>query len=169
MGEEKRMPQFDIVNEIDMQEVDNAVNIVNKIISTRYDFRKSNTELTLNKKENRIHIVTENEMRMNAVQDELVGGLVKRKVDPKAFDYKENEPTSKGMIKCDIHILEGIDIDTARKIVKMIKGLKLKVQAQIQDQQVRVSGKKIDDLQSVIAMLKKADLEVPLQYVNMKN
>jgi uncharacterized protein YajQ (UPF0234 family) len=79
------------------------------------------------------------------------------------------EPTSKGMIKRDIHIIEGIDTDTARKIVKMIKDLKLKVQAQIQDQQVRVTGKKIDDLQSVIRMLKESKLEVPLQYVNMKN
>lgn len=162
------MPTFDIVNRIDFQEVDNAVNIVRKIISTRYDFRKSKTEITLNKKEKKIHITTEDEMKMKAVQDELMGGLVKRKVDPKALSFKEPEPTSKGMLKTDVQIVEGIETDTARKIVKMIKDLKLKVQAQIQDQQVRVSGKKIDDLQSVIAILKKADLEVPLQYVNMK-
>ena len=83
------MPTFDIVNRIDFQEVDNAVNIVRKIISTRYDFRKSKTEITLNKKEKKIHITTEDEMKMKAVQDELMGGLVKRKVDPKALSFKE--------------------------------------------------------------------------------
>ncbi len=149
--------------------MDNAVNMTRKTISTRYDFRKSKTEITLNKKEKRIHILTEDEMKMKAVEDDLIGKCVKRKIDPKALDYKEIEPTSKGMIKRDILIREGIDIDTARKIVKMIKALKLKVQAQIQDQQVRVTGKKIDDLQSIIGMLKESNLEVPLQYVNMKS
>ncbi len=163
------MPSFDVVNRIDMQEVDNAVNFTRKIIATRYDFRKSQTEITLNKKDERIHILTEDTMKMKAVQDTLIGNMVKRNVDPKALDYKEPEPTSKGMIKEDIHLLSGIEMDTARKIVKMIKGLKLKVQAQIQDQQVRVTGKKIDDLQAVIKMLKESDLQVPLQFVNMKN
>lgn len=162
------MPSFDIVNKIDMQEMDNAVNMTRKTITTRYDFRKSKTEITFNKKEKKIHILTEDEMKMKAVEDDLIGKCVKRKIDAKALDYKEVEPTSKGMIKRDILIREGIDVDTARKIVKMIKGLKLKVQAQIQDQQVRVTGKKIDDLQSIIGMLKESNLEVPLQYVNMK-
>ncbi|NOY53998.1 MAG: YajQ family cyclic di-GMP-binding protein [Deltaproteobacteria bacterium] len=163
------MPSFDIVNKIDMQEMDNAVNMTRKTITTRYDFRKSKTEITFNKKEKKIHILTEDEMKMKAVEDDLIGKCVKRKIDSKALDYQEIEPTSKGMIKRDILIREGIDIDTARKIVKMIKGLKIKVQAQIQDQQVRVTGKKIDDLQKVIGMLKESNLEVPLQYVNMKS
>jgi len=163
------MPSFDIVNKIDMQEMDNAVNMTRKTITTRYDFRKSKTEITLNKQEKRIHILTEDEMKMKAVEDDLIGKCVKRKIDAKALDYQEIEPTSKGMIKRDILIREGIDTDTARKIVKMIKGLKLKVQAQIQDQQVRVTGKKIDDLQKIIGMLKESNLEVPLQYVNMKS
>jgi len=163
------MPSFDIVNKIDMQELDNAVNTTRKTITTRYDFRKSKTEIALNKQEKRIHILTEDEMKMKAVEDDLIGKCVKRKIDAKALDYQEVEPTSKGMIKRDILIREGIDTDTARKIVKMIKGLKLKVQAQIQDQQVRVTGKKIDDLQKIIGMLKESNLEVPLQYVNMKS
>jgi len=163
------MPSFDIVNKIDMQEMDNAVNMTRKTITTRYDFRKSKTEITLNKQDKRIHILTEDEMKMKAVEDDLIGKCVKRKIDAKALDYQEVEPTSKGMIKRDILIREGIDTDTARKIVKMIKGLKLKVQAQIQDQQVRVTGKKIDDLQRIIGMLKESNLEVPLQYVNMKS
>jgi len=163
------MPSFDIVNKIDMQEMDNAVNMTRKTITTRYDFRKSKTEITLNKQEKRIHILTEDEMKMKAVEDDLIGKCVKRKIDAKALNYQEIEPTSKGMIKRDILIREGIDTDTARKIVKMIKNLKIKVQAQIQDQQVRVTGKKIDDLQKVIGMLKESDIEVPLQYVNMKS
>jgi len=163
------MPSFDIVNRVDMQEVDNAVNLTRKIITTRYDFRKSQTEINLNRKEQNIRMITEDTMKMKAVQDELIGSLVKRKVDPKALDFKEVEPASKGMLKCEVRLVDGIDMDTARSIVKMIKDLKLKVQAQIQDNQVRVSGKKIDDLQTVIAMLKKSNLKVPLQFVNMKD
>lgn len=163
------MPSFDIVNRIDMQEVDNAVNLAKKVIATRYDFRKSQTEINLNRKEQGIQLITEDTMKMKAVQDELIGNLVKRKVDPKVLDLKEVEPASKGMLKCEVRLVDGIDMDTARLIVKMIKDLKLKVQAQIQDNQVRVSGKKIDDLQTVIAMLKKSTLKVPLQFMNMKD
>ncbi|PIS38285.1 MAG: YajQ family cyclic di-GMP-binding protein [Nitrospirae bacterium CG08_land_8_20_14_0_20_52_24] len=163
------MPSFDIVNRVDMQEVDNAVNLTRKIITTRYDFRKSQTEINLNRKEQNIRMITEDTMKMKAVQDELIGSLVKRKVDPKVLDFKEVEPASKGMLKCEVRLVDGIDMDTARSIVKMIKDLKLKVQAQIQDNQVRVSGKKIDDLQTVIAMLKKSNLKVPLQFVNIKD
>jgi uncharacterized protein YajQ (UPF0234 family) len=163
------MPSFDIVNKVDTQELDNAVNMTKKVISTRYDFRKSKTEIALNKKEKKIHIVTEDEMKMKAVHSELVGNLVRRKIDQKTLSYGEIEPTSKGMLKQGVDIKEGIDVDTARKIVKTVKGMKLKVQAQIQDQQVRVTGKKIDDLQTVIATLKQQELDVPLQFVNLKN
>jgi len=163
------MPSFDIVNKVDLQELDNAVNMTKKVIETRYDFRKSKTEITLNKKEMGLHIVTEDDMKLKAVQGELAGNLVRRKIDAKTVDYGEVEPTSKGMIKQSARLREGIDKDTARKIVKLIKDMKLKVQAQIQDQQVRVTGKKIDDLQAIIAMLKEKDLDVPLQYVNMKS
>ena len=163
------MPSFDIVNKIDMQEVDNAVNMTKKMIASRYDFRKSRTELTLSKKEARIHILTEDTMKMKAVENELISNLVKRKVDAKALDQKEIEPAAKDMIKRDVNIIQGIGGDTAREIVKMIKKQKLKVQAKIMDDQVRVSGKKIDDLQAVIQMLKAGDLGVPLQFVNMKS
>lgn len=163
------MPSFDIVNKIDMQEVDNAVNMTRKMIASRYDFRKSRTELTLNKKEARIHILTEDTMKMKAVEDELISNLVKRKVDAKALDQKEIEPAAGDMIKRDVNIIQGIGSDTAREIVKMIKKQKLKVQAKIMDDQVRVSGKKIDDLQAVIQMVKSSDMGVPLQFVNMKS
>ncbi|HEY2988069.1 MAG TPA: YajQ family cyclic di-GMP-binding protein [Candidatus Binatia bacterium] len=161
------MPSFDIVNRVDLQELDNAVNVARKTIVTRYDFRESKTEITLDKKEKKVRILTEDEMKMRAVQDSLVENLVRRKIDPKVLDAKEVQPTSGGMIQREIAIKEGVDTDTARAIVKLIKGLHLKVQAAIQDQQVRVTGKQIDDLQSVIKAVRAANIGVPLQFSNM--
>lgn len=162
------MASFDIVSRIDLQEVDNAVNISKKAILARYDFRGSKTEITLDKREKRIHVTTEDDMKMRAVQDTLIENLVKRKVDRRYLEPKANEMAAQGMIKREIVIKEGVDSDQARNIVKMIKDKKLKVQAAIQDQQVRVTGKSIDDLQSVIQMLKAANLPIPLQFVNMQ-
>ncbi len=163
------MPSFDIVNEIDMQEVENAINNAKKIISTRYDFRGSHTEIELNRKEKTIHIVTEDEMKMRAVKEEVAANLIRRKVDPKTLEYKDIEPTSKGHVKLDAKLIDGIEKEKAKTIVKLIKDLKLKVQTQIQDEQVRVTGKKIDDLQEAIQALKAKDLGIPLQFVNMKS
>lgn len=151
-----------------MQEVDNAVNMTARMTQTRYDFRGSKTVIELDRKEGRIHAVTEDTMKMKAIEAELTSNLVKRKVDPKTLDYRNVEAAAGDMIKRDIYIREGIDTDTAKKIVKLIKDLKLKVQAQIQPDQVRVSGKKLDDLQAVIAMLKQQDLGIPLQFINMR-
>ncbi|HEX2226907.1 MAG TPA: YajQ family cyclic di-GMP-binding protein [Candidatus Binatia bacterium] len=162
------MASFDIVSRIDLQEVDNAVNISKKAILARYDFRGSKTEITLDKKDKKIHVLTEDEMKMRAVQDTLIENLVKRKVDRRYLEPKANEMAAQGMIKREIVIKEGVDSDQARNIVKMIKDKKLKVQAAIQDQQVRVTGKSIDDLQSVIQMLRAANLPIPLQFVNMQ-
>ena len=163
------MPSFDIVNHVDMQEVDNAINNTKKEIATRYDFRGSPTEVTLDKKEKVIHVMAEHEMRMEAVIDMLMTHMIKRKVDPKVLKPKAIEPTSQGHVKRDITIQEGIETEIAKKIVKLIKDQKLKVQAAIQDEQVRVSGKKIDDLQEVIKMLRTQDLGIPLQFINMKS
>ena len=163
------MPFFDIVNKVDMQEVDNAVNNTRKMTQTRYDFRGSNTTIELNRKDSRINILTEDTMKLKAVENELISNLVKRGVDAKALKLGESERASGDMVRLDAGIIAGIDKDTARKIVKLIKDTKMKVQAAIQEDQVRVSGKKIDDLQKVIAMLKEQDLGVPLQYVNMRS
>lgn len=163
------MPSFDIVNKVDLQEVDNALNNAKKQIATRYDFRGSKTEITFDKATNTIRASTDDSMKMKAVEEMLNVALVKRGIDPKTLDLKDEEATSKGGVRRDILLREGIDKDTGKKIVKMIKEQKLKVQAQIQDEQVRVTGKKIDDLQEVIEMLKGKNLEVPLQYVNMKS
>jgi uncharacterized protein YajQ (UPF0234 family) len=162
------MPSFDIVNRIDLQEVDNAVNITKKGILSRFDFRESKTEITLDKKEKKLRVTTEDEMKLRAVQDALVENLVKRKVDTKCLDFQATQMAARGMVQREIAIKEGVDSDTARTIVKMIKDKKLKVQAAIQDNQVRVTGKKIDDLQQVIQMLRAIRLPIPLQFVNMQ-
>ena len=162
------MPSFDIVSRIDLQEVDNAVNITKKTILARYDFRGSKTEIDLDKKEKKIRVTTEDEMKMRAVQDTLIENLVKRKVDRKCLEPKENQMAARSMIQKEISIKEGVDSDTARNIVKMIKEKKLKVQAAIQENQVRVTGKNIDDLQTVIQMLRASNQPIPLQFINMQ-
>lgn len=161
------MASFDIVSRVDPQEVDNAVNITRKVILTRYDFRESKTELTLDKKEKKIRVVTEDEMKMRAVQESLLENLVRRKIDPQCLDAKEIQPAARGMIQREIALKEGVDAEKARTVVKIIKGLNLKVQAAIQDQQVRVSAKQIDDLQTVMKAVRAADIGIPLQFVNM--
>lgn len=163
------MPSFDIVNQVDLQEVDNAVNNTRKMTQTRYDFRGSKTEIELNRKDSKISILTEDNMKMKAIESELISNLVKRQVDAKSVRFGEPERAAGDLVKLDAEIIAGIDKDTARKIVKIIKETKMKVQAAIQEDQVRVTAKKIDDLQSVIALMKEQDLGVPLQYINMRS
>jgi uncharacterized protein YajQ (UPF0234 family) len=162
------MPSFDIVSELDLQEVDNAVNNVRKETETRYDFRGVNTEIDLNRKTKVISLVTGDDMKVRAIRDMLISHFVRRKVDPKSMEFGEPEKTSKGQLKQEIKLHDGIDKDAARKLVKIIKDSKVKVQAAIQDEQVRVTGKQIDDLQAVISVLKSTEFELPLQFVNMK-
>ena len=162
------MASFDIVNEINAQEVDNAINNTLKEVSTRYDFRGLHTEVTFHKKENRIHLVAAESMKMQAVREMLIKNFIKRGIDSKVLEFGTEEGTSQGYVKMDVALKEGIDRETAKKIVKEIKDTKMKVQSQIQDEQVRVTGKKIDDLQAVIAHMKSKDMGVPLQFVNFK-
>ncbi|WP_045220975.1 YajQ family cyclic di-GMP-binding protein [Desulfonatronum thioautotrophicum] len=162
------MPSFDIVSKVDLQEVDNAVNNVRKELDTRFDFRNVKTDLDLNRKEKVLHVVTGDEMKMRAIQDLLKMHFTRRKLDPRSLEFLELEATSQGRVKMDIRIKEGISKDTAQKIVKLIKSRKMKVQAAIQDEQVRVTGKQIDDLQAVINLLDQQEFDVPLQHVNMK-
>ena len=162
------MPSFDIVNEVNIQEVDNAVNNTKREVSTRYDFRGSNSELEFDRKNKTLALLTTDDMKLDALKDMLIGHLIKRGIDPKCLDYGDAEGTSKGQLRCDIILQEGIARDIAQKIVKFIKGTKIKVQAAIQEDQVRVTGKKIDDLQEIITLLKKEDLGIPLQFTNMK-
>ena len=161
------MASFDIVSRVDLQEADNAVNMTRKAILARFDFRESKTEITLDKKEKKIHILTEDEMKKRSVQDTLLEHLVRRKVDVKCLEPKEIQMASHGMVQREFAMKEGVDADTARMIVKLIKAQKLKVQAAIQENQVRVSGKKIDDLQAVIKLVREAKIQIPLQFINM--
>lgn len=162
------MPEFDIVNQVNAQEVDNAVNNTLKEVSTRYDFRGLNTEVEYNRKENKIDIVAAESMKLKAVRDMLIKHFIKRNLEPKILEFGPEQGTSSGAVKMEATIKEGIDRETAKKIVKEIKNMKLKVQPAIQDDQVRVSGKKIDDLQEVINTLRLKKFSVPLQFVNMK-
>lgn len=162
------MPSFDIVNQVNTQEIDNAVNNTRKEVSTRYDFRGLHTEIIYHSKENRIHIVAAESMKLKAVQEMLAKHFIKRNLEPGVLEYGPEEGSSQGSVKINADIQEGIDRETAKKIVKKIKALKLKVQPAIQDDQVRVSGKKIDDLQEVIRVLKAEKFGIPLQSVNLK-
>lgn len=162
------MPSFDVVNQVEMQELDNAVNNVKKEVDTRYDFRGTTTEISLDKGNKRLTIVAADEMKMKAVAEMLQSHCVRRKVDPKCLEFKDIEGTSKGSVKRDVTIQEGISKDLAKKMVKDIKAMKLKVQPAIQDDQLRITGKKLDELQDVIAFLRDKEYGIPLQFVNMK-
>ncbi len=162
------MASFDIVSKVDLQTLDNAINSARREIETRYDFRGSNSTIELDKKTYNIHVLTEDEMRMDNIEKVIIGRLVKQKLDPKSLDFGKEQYAAGKMVKKDIKVKEGIERDTAKKIVKAIKDMKLKVQPSIMDDQVRVTGKKLDELQRVIAMCKQGDFGVPLQYVNMK-
>jgi uncharacterized protein YajQ (UPF0234 family) len=162
------MPSFDIVSRTDMQKLDNAINVAKKEISTRYDFYNSDTELELDKKEPCIRVNTDNDMRMKAIQDILISRSVKQGLDTSCFDFGKAHYAAGSRLKKDILIRQGIDRELAKKIVKTVKDSGLKVQASIMDDQVRVTGKKIDDLQRVIETVKAAGFEVPLQFENFR-
>ena len=163
------MPSVDVVSRVDLQALDNAANNVKREIATRFDFRNVRTEITLNKKESFIHIRTGDEMKIKSIREMLIDQCVRLKIDPKCLDFKEIEATSRGGAKTNVMIKEGIPKETCQKMVKLIKGLKLKVQPAIQDQQLRLTGKKIDDLQAIMQRLKEEDYGIPLQFVNMKS
>jgi hypothetical protein len=162
------MPSFDIVNKVDAQLLDNAINVARKEIINRFDFNGSKSEITLDKKAMAIHVLTENDMRMDSIIDVIRNRMIKQKLDPLCLDFGKDQYASGFMVKKDIKVKEGIDKDVARKITKDIKESKLKVQSQMMDDQVRVTAKKIDDLQAVIALIRSGDYELPLQFTNMK-
>ena len=158
---------FDVVSEVDMQEVDNAVNQAKKEIGTRYDFRGSKAEIRLDG--DTIKIIGDDEYKLNAIIDVLKGKMVKRNVAVKNLDYGKVEPAAGATVRQVITIKKGITKENAKEVVKAIKNMKLKVQASIQEDQVRVSGKDKDDLQAVIQMLKQLDVPVELQFVNFRS
>lgn len=163
------MPSFDIVSSFNIQEIDNAVNMVVRDIANRYDFRGSKTSVTLDKGDKSITILADNTMQLAAVVDMLKSRAIARSVSLKVFEFHEEEAAAGTSLRQKVSLKEGIDRDRAKKINKMIKDKKLKVQPQIQGDQLRVTAKKIDDLQSVISMLKGENLDIELQFINMKS
>jgi len=163
------MPSFDIVSKVDLQTLDNAFNTAKREILNRYDFHDSKSTMDLDKKEMMIHIVTENEMRMKAIQDSIISRMTKQKLDTACLDAGKEHYASGNMIKKDIKVKQGIDKETAKKIVQAIKDIKLKVQPSIIDEQVRVTGKKLDELQTIIGILKSKSFGIPLQFENYRN
>ena len=163
------MPSFDIVSTFDMQEVDNAVNTVKRDITTRYDLKGTQAKIELNKTDKSITLHADNDMHLVAIRDMLQNRAISRKISLKTFDFQEEENASGMSIRQLVKLREGISKENATKINKMIKGMKLKVQSQIQGEQLRVTAKKIDDLQSVISTIKEANFDIELQYVNMKS
>ncbi len=164
------MPSFDIVNEVNLQEVDNAVNQTVKEISTRFDFRGSKATIEFDKTEKKIKILADDELKLRSIHQLLEQKLVKRSVDLRLLDYGKQVEGTGNALRQEVTLKNGIDKEEAKKIVKLIKDSKIKVQAQIQDEQVRVTGKSIDDLQETIRTLRAAtEIGLPLQFINMRS
>ena len=157
---------FDVVSQVDKQEMANAVNQVQKEVAQRFDFRGSSASLTL--EENCLKLAAEDEYKLDAILTMLRIRLAKRGVPLRCLEPGKIEPAAKGTVRQQVNIRQGIDKEKAKSIINTIKALKLKVTAQIQDDQVRVSGAKKDDLQAVIKKLKESDFGIDLQFINLR-
>ena len=160
------MPSFDVVSEVDLHEVTNAVDQANRELQTRFDFRGVDAKFERN--DDVIRVTAEAQIQLDQMIDMLRQKFVKRSVDPRVMDIGEQEHIGKLMHR-NVRIQQGVESPLARKIVKMIKDRKMKVQSAIQGEKIRVTGKKRDDLQQVMSLLKEADIEVPLQFNNFRD
>lgn len=163
------MPSFDIASKVDPQTLDNAVNVAKKEIDNRYDFKGSHVQMELNKKDMVINLEVESDMQLKQIEDILVTKAMRQGLEANAFDMSKEATPSGKYIRKNVPVKNGIDKDMAKKIVKLIKDSGLKVQAAIMDDIIRVTGKKIDDLQDVIQLCRSSNLDLPLQFVNMKS
>jgi len=160
---------FDVVSEVDLQEVDNAINQSMKEITQRYDFKNSISKVTLNKTTKELEIVSDDESRLNAVRDILISKFIKRNISPKAMDFQKFDPAFSGTVNQKVKIISGMPMDACKDIVKRIKDSKLKVQASIVDEKVRISSKSKDDLQGAMQLLRAAtDIKIALQFNNYR-
>lgn len=159
---------FDIVSEVNLQEVDNAINQARKEIAQRYDFKGSKSSIELDLKEKKLTILSDDDFKLKSVVDILQNKLIKRGVPVKALEYGTVEPASAGTVRQLISLRVGIETDNAKLIVRMIKDTKLKVQAQIMEDQVRVSGKSKDDLQTIMKKIQGANLAFAVQFSNYR-
>ncbi|OGW78048.1 MAG: YajQ family cyclic di-GMP-binding protein [Omnitrophica bacterium GWA2_52_8] len=159
---------FDIVSEIDLQEVDNAVNQALKELSTRFDFKGSKSTVEFLKTDKKIRLTADDDMKLRNLQDILKTRIAGRKISMKALDFKPAEKAFEGTLRQDVTLISGIEQDHSKQIVRAIKDAKLKVQASIQGEQVRVTSKSKDDLQTAIQLVKSMPLSIPVQFTNYR-
>lgn len=163
------MPSFDIVSKIDIQEVDNAVNSVLRELTNRYDFKNAKFSIELKTKENEIFINAEDDYKLSQIQDSLKVFVTKRGIDVKSLDFQKPQPASGNSFSQIVKLKNGIEQDFAKKITKLIKDSKVKVQATIRGDEVRIDGKKRDDLQQAISEIKSANFDIALQFINFRD
>lgn len=163
------MPSMDVVSKVDLQTLDNAVNIAKKEIDNRYDFKGNHIVIDLNKKDMTIALEVESDMKLTQVEDVLRSKAMKQGLEANSFDFSKDFNASGKYIRKTIPVKNGLDKEMAKKIVKIIKDSGMKVQPAIMDDIIRVTGKKIDDLQEVIQLLRTSNLDQPLQFTNMKS
>ena len=163
------MPSFDIASKVDPQVLDNAVNVAKKEIENRYDFKGSHTVIDLNKKDMVINLEVESDMKLKQLEDVLLTKAMRQGLEANAFDMSKEYTPSGKYVKKTVPVKNGIDKEMAKKIVKLIKDSGLKVQVAIMDDIIRVTAKKIDDLQDVIQLCRSSNLDLPLQFINMKS
>jgi len=162
------MPSFDIASKVDLQTLDNAVNVVKSEIRTRYYFKGSHIQIDLDKKTLTLQLEVESDMQLRQAEDILISKSMRQGLDPNCFDLSKDFYASGKYIRKEIPVRNGLSREDAKKIVKLIKDSGLKVQPAVMDDIIRVTGKKIDDLQEVIALCRNASLGIPLQFINMK-
>ena len=162
------MPSFDIASKVDLQILDNAINIVKKEIKNRFDFKDSHVGIELNKKDYTVALEADSDMKLQQIVDVILSRGIKQGIDGNAFDFSKAPYPSGKVVKQVVSVKNGLQQDEAKKIVKAIKDSGLKVQAAIMDNIIRVTAKKIDDLQDVIALCRAGNFGLPLQYENMK-
>lgn len=161
------MPSFDVVSRLDHQEIDNAIGNATREITTRYDFKGSNT--SIEKKDNSIVVLTDDEMKAGQVNDMLVTHFVRRKVDPICLKKKELEKAGGNKIKQIYDLIEGIEQSICKKLIADVKSSKIKVQVKINGNELRIDGKKKDDLQSVIQLIESSNVGIPIQFINFRD
>ncbi len=163
------MPSFDIVSELNMQEVDNAINQARKEVEGRYDFKGSQAEIKMEKDKKEIIIQAEDEYKMGAIVSIIFNKMGKRGIDLKALKLDKIEPAGGRTLRQKLTLIQGLEKEVAKDIVKFIKDGKLKVQPQIMDDKIRVTSKSIDELQETMGQLKRNEFSVPLQFDNMRS
>ena len=161
------MPSFDVVSRLDFQEIDNAIGNATREIINRYDFKGSDT--SIERKENEVTVITDDELKLNQVHDLIVTHLVRRKVDPLTLSKKSMEKAGGNKVRQLYNLIEGIEQSIAKKITADVKSSKIKVQVKINGNELRVDGKKKDDLQSVMQMIEDSNIGIPLQFVNFRD